>query len=145
LRDHDLRRFLNGFAQLLEIEAAPTDKPKRVGTLKLSDAPLITLTAERVSCKKATIIAGIEQLLIDNDTFLQYLRTKLATSGTVHQAKTGPEMVIMVQGKQLTPLKSILVDEIGLPEKQVKLIDKIGDTKKKNKIRSYFQQLNPHS
>ena len=109
------------------------DTATRSSVMKLGEEPIITITAERAANKKVTLIRGAEKLQIDHKDMLKYLKLKLAASGTIHEAGAGGGKVIMVQGKHLDAVKKIFSEEFSLPEKQIKIIDKIGEGKKKGK------------
>ncbi len=132
-----INEYLNTFRQFILVETLVDNKTTKASIIRLTEEPLITLTAARAFNKKVTSIAGAEKLQLDLDELLKYFKTKLAASGTVHDSKIGIGKEVMIQGKHLDAIKKAFVEELGLPEKQVKLIDKIGDTKKKGKKKKH--------
>ncbi len=99
--------------------------------LRLTEEPIITLSAERANNKKVTVIRGADKLMIDLQDLLRYLKTKLAASGAVHESKLGIGNEVMVQGKHIETVKKIFAEEFSLPDKQIKVVDKIGEPKKR--------------
>jgi len=128
-----MKDYIGSFKPFLFIETLNKDIVTKTNILKLSEEPIITLTAQRAFNKKVTVINGAEKLQVDLELLLKHLKNKLAASGAVADAKTGIGKEVMVQGKHLDAIKELFMKELKIPEKQIKIIDKIGDTKKKRK------------
>ena len=131
LLDDALKEYLKSYKNFLSIETITSGIVTKNYLLKLTETPLITLTAQRMCNKKVTLICGAEKIRLDIENFVKYLRIKLATSGTVHDSKVYSDKEIMMQGKRLDDIKKIFMEKFELPEDQIKIIDKIIDKKKK--------------
>ena len=115
-----LDELMDKFDKFLSIEIIENKIAIEKYSIELPNHPIITLTAQRLKKdrrKKQTIISGLDKLLPNLESLLDYLKKNLGTLGIINNSETTFEKEIVINGNHLLGVKSILMEKIKLPNR----------------------------